>query len=80
VVREQNSIALQLFTHGLLDGVEIKPDGATVRLHAPASRDQLEVILAFVAGRLGVDIPPPDAGAPSPATPPSAPARGAASR
>jgi hypothetical protein len=66
VVRDQNSFGVKLLTHGLLDGVELKADGATLRLHAPVSRDQLEVLLAFAAGRLGVDITPPDAGAPAP--------------
>lgn len=64
VVRDQNSFGARLLLHGLLDGVEIRPDGPTVRLHVPVSRDQLEVILAFVAGRLGVNLPQPDGGVP----------------
>jgi hypothetical protein len=63
VVRDQNSFGVKLLTHGLLDGVELAADGATLRLHAPVSRDQLEVLLAFAAGRLGVDIAPLDGGA-----------------
>jgi hypothetical protein len=58
VVREQNSFGVKLLTHGLLDGIELTPDGKTVRMHVPVSRDQLEVILAFSAGRLGVDLRP----------------------
>ncbi len=64
VVRDQNSFAVKLVTHGLLDGVELTADGPTVRLHAPVVREQLEVILAFAAGRLGVDIAPLDGGTP----------------
>ena len=62
VVRDQNSFGARLLLHGLLDGVELRPDGPTVRLHVPVSRDQLEVILAFAAGRLGVTLPQPDGG------------------
>jgi len=62
VVREQNSFAVRLITRGLLDGLTLTADGATLRMHVPAARDQLEVILAFAAGRLGVDLVPPDAG------------------
>jgi len=64
VVRDQNSFGVKLVTHGLLDGIELTQDGALVRMHVPVVRDQLEVILAFAAGRLGVDIRPPDGGAP----------------
>jgi hypothetical protein len=63
VVQDQNSFGVKLLTHGLLDGVELRPDGKTVRLHLSASRDQIEIILAFAAGRLGIDLVPPDAGA-----------------
>ena len=64
VVQDQNSFGVKLLTHGLLDGVELSADGPTLRLHAPISRNQLEVLLAFAAGRLGVDISPPDGGVP----------------
>ena len=58
----------------VLDGVELTADGSTLRLHIPVSRDQLEVLLAFAAGRLGVDIAPLDGGA-APATSAPHPAR-----
>jgi hypothetical protein len=63
VVRDQNSFGVKLITRGLLDGVDLTADGPTVRMQIPVSREQLEVILAFAAGRLGVDITPPDGGA-----------------
>jgi hypothetical protein len=63
VVRDQNSFGVKLVTHGLLDGVVLSADGPTVRMHIPVTREQLEVLLAFAAGRLGVDITPRDAGA-----------------
>jgi hypothetical protein len=69
VVRDQNSFGVKLITHGLLDGVELTQDGSQVKMHVPASREQLEVILAFAAGRLGVDIPPLDGGLGGPARP-----------
>jgi hypothetical protein len=64
VVRDQNSFGVKLVTRGLLDGVELNADGSTVRMRIPVSREQLEVVLAFAAGRLGVDVTPPDGGAP----------------
>jgi hypothetical protein len=57
-VQDQNSFGVQLLTHGLLNGVELRADGQTVRLHMSASKDQIEVILAFVGGQLGVPMPP----------------------
>jgi len=69
VVREQNSFGVKLITRGLLDGVELSADGSTVRLHVEVSREQLQVLLAFAAGRLGVDITPPDGGTPPPPAP-----------
>ncbi len=59
LVRDQNSLGVQILTHGLLNGIELTDDGSTVRLHLLATRDQLEVVLALVAGKLGVNIPPP---------------------
>ena len=62
VIRDQNSFGVKILTHGLLDGVELTADGKTVRMHVPASRDQIELLLAFAAGKLGVDLVPPDGG------------------
>jgi hypothetical protein len=58
VVEDQNSFGVQLMTRGLLNKVDIHADGPTVRFHVPVSRDQIEVVLAFVGGRLGVPMPP----------------------
>ena len=58
VVEDQNSFGVQLLTRGVLNKVDIHADGPTVRFHVPVSRDQIEVILAFVGGRLGVPMPP----------------------
>jgi hypothetical protein len=58
IVEDQNSLGVQLLTHGLLNKVDIHGEGPTVRFHVPVSRDQIEVILAFVGGRLGVPMPP----------------------
>jgi hypothetical protein len=62
LVQDQNSFAVQLLTHGILNGVELRADGPTVKLHLSASREQIEVILAFVGGRLGVPMAPEPAG------------------
>jgi hypothetical protein len=58
IVEDRNSFPVHVVTHGLLDDVEIRCDGPTVRLKLPASRDQIEAVLAFVGGYLGVPMPP----------------------
>jgi hypothetical protein len=58
LIADQNSFGVQLVTRGLLNHVEIKPDGSTVRIHLSASREQIAVVLAFVAGQLGVPLAP----------------------
>jgi hypothetical protein len=65
-VTRQNSIGVRIVTQGLLNNVEISPDGSLVRLHLSVSFEQLETILGLVAGQLGVAAP---AGS-SPPTPP----------
>jgi hypothetical protein len=68
VIDDLNSFGVKLLTHSLLDGVELTADGSTVRMNLPVSRDQLDVLLAFAAGRLGVDIAPRDGGTATPPT------------
>jgi hypothetical protein len=62
LVESQNSFGVQLLTHGLLNGVELHADGPVVRLHLSASKEQIDVILAFVGGQLGVAMAPEPAG------------------
>jgi hypothetical protein len=57
-VRKQNSFATKLITRGLFDGIELSAAGPMLRLHVPVSREQLEVLLAFMAGRMGVAVVP----------------------
>ena len=66
LTRDINSILVQAATHGLLNGLEFSQDGPTLRLHVTASRDQIEVILMLVAGRLGVTLPMPPPAAKNP--------------
>ncbi len=63
VSRDMNSLGVQLVTHGLLNGLSFTADGSTLRVHLPASKDQIELLLALVAGKLGVTLPPPPPGA-----------------
>ena len=48
-VARQNFSLVRMLTHGLLDGVAITGDGALVRIHLHATRDQLEAVLALVS-------------------------------
>jgi hypothetical protein len=64
ILRSVNTLGIEIVTHGLLNNLEFTADGSTVRLHLPASRDQLEIILSLVAGAMGVNIPLPPPPAP----------------
>lgn len=65
IISRQNAGLVRLATHGLLNNVEIAPDGRRVKLHLTATEDQLEAVLSVVAARFNVDIPPrPGASAP----------------
>jgi hypothetical protein len=54
VVRRHNDGLTSLLTHGLLDHVEVTPEGSQVRLHLTASRDQIETLVTLVGDFLGV--------------------------
>lgn len=56
-VTRQNSIGVRIVTQGLLNNVEISPDGSVVRLKLSVSHEQLETLLGLVAGQLGVGLP-----------------------
>ncbi len=72
IVEDQNSFPVRVVTHGLLDNVELHCEDPTVRLHLPASRDQIEAVLAFVGGYLGVPMPPLPVESATPLPPPAA--------
>jgi hypothetical protein len=48
MVTETNGLVVRMLTRGLLDGIDISAQGAKVRIHLPATRDQLEALLALV--------------------------------
>jgi hypothetical protein len=70
VVRRHNDGLTSLLTHGLLDHVEVTPEGSQVRLHLTASRDQIETLVTLVGDFLGVKpggaALPPGSAAPKP--------------
>jgi hypothetical protein len=70
VVRRHNDGLTSLLTHGLLDHVEVTPEGSQVRLHLTASRDQIETLVTLVGDFLGVKpggaAVPPGSAAPKP--------------
>jgi hypothetical protein len=53
-----NTGFVPLLTRGILNHVEARADGSTVRLHLSASKAQIEVVLSFVAGQLGTTLAP----------------------
>jgi hypothetical protein len=52
-------------SHGLINAIEVSPDGDVVRLHADANKEQVDAVIGFVAAQLGVDLGP----APAPSGP-----------
>jgi hypothetical protein len=66
VNQQKASMAVRLATRGLLNNVEIVPDGVKVRVHVNATREQLEALLSAAALQLGVQLPQP----PAPPAPP----------
>ncbi len=65
MLRDTNSIAVRLATHGLLNNAEVTVDGAKVKLHVLANEDQLETLLQLAAGRFNVQIAPRPGAAPA---------------
>ena len=54
----RNSIAVRILSAGLLNTVEITSDATRVKLHAPASKEQIEAVWGLVAQQLGAASPP----------------------
>ena len=59
VIARENSLAMRLVTLGLLDGAKVEARGAMVQAEVPASREQAEAIMGFLAGVVGVAWPAP---------------------
>jgi hypothetical protein len=70
LVRRHNDTLTSLFTHGLLDGVDVAAQGTTVTVHLTATLDQIETLVTLVGDFLGVSAPEPLAPPPSPTAAP----------
>jgi hypothetical protein len=75
MIRRHDDWIMSSLTHGLLDHVDVAPEGAEVRVHLTASRDQIEALVKLVGDFLGVK-PGGPVVSPSPAS--HAPAPGGA--
>ncbi len=60
MIARQNNPVVRVLTQGLLDAIAISANGATVAIHIPANRGQLESLLALVTATAGL----PDDGPP----------------
>jgi hypothetical protein len=49
-------VGVNLVTRGLLNALDVTSDGKVVRLHAHANKEQVDAVIAFVAGQVGVDV------------------------
>jgi hypothetical protein len=59
VVARENSLALRLVTLGLLDTVKVDARGTHVQAEVRATREQVEAIMGFLGGVVGVAWPAP---------------------
>ena len=59
LIKQRNVPLVRAFTHGILNGVKVEPDGTHIRAHLSASNDQLETLLNFMGNSMGVNVPPP---------------------
>jgi hypothetical protein len=62
IIRRRNSTLISLFTHGLLDRVEVRSEGPKVLVHLLATSDDLQTLAALAASFLGVSLPDMPAG------------------
>jgi hypothetical protein len=67
VIDRHNDMFVSMATHGLLDRVEVGPEGNVVRVHLVATRDQIATVVKLVAAMVGVGSPGGGAEAPKPA-------------
>lgn len=65
-----NSLMVRLVTNGLLDGFVPTSDGAVMKAHVSASKEQIEAMINLIGGYLGVP-PPATSTAPAPGPAPS---------
>jgi len=52
-IKRTNNIGVRIMTAGLLNNVEIVPDGNKVRLHVRATQQQIESVASIAASRFG---------------------------
>jgi hypothetical protein len=55
----KRNLIIAFGSQGLLDAIELSTDGPTMRLHMPATREQIQGLASLVAGHFGVDLPLP---------------------
>ena len=60
----RNSLAVRIVTAGLLNTARVTHEGSVVKLHAPATREQIDAILGLAAQQVGAALPE----APAPAS------------
>lgn len=69
LIQQKNSFGVRLVTAGFFNHVDITTVGNQVHAHINGTQEQIEALLALVAGRIGVTLPPPSHYAPPPTQP-----------
>ncbi len=73
-IAQKNNLGVRLFTAGFFNHVDVTTVGSQIHLHINGTQAQIEALLALVAGKLNVTLPPPSQNTPppqQPAPPPS---------
>jgi hypothetical protein len=65
LIQQKNSFAVRLITAGFFSHVDVTTVGPQVHAHIDATQEQIEALMALVAGRVGVTLPPPSPHTPS---------------
>jgi hypothetical protein len=68
-ISRRNSIGVRIVSGGLFNGIEVTSEGSTVKLHMPATKDQIEAVLGLAAQQVGATLPVSTTDAPAPSAP-----------
>lgn len=60
LIAQKNNLGVRIFTAGFFNHVDVTTASNQVHLHINGTQTQIEALLALVAGKLGVTLPPPN--------------------
>jgi hypothetical protein len=51
-----DGFVVRMLTKGILSRIAVESEGSTVKIHLPASAEQVEAVIGMVAATMGIDI------------------------